>query len=237
VRGRRTGWSAAGIVLLAGVTLAMPALLDRYYLSLLTESLLYGIVALSLDLVWGYTGIPDLGHALWFGTGALSVGMMTTKLDPTGLTLGVYGGLGRHVAGIAIGMGVAAGVATVVGVLSFSQGEADPFYIAIVTLALTVVAATIYGQTSSWTGGDNGLFGFAYHGFSGRTWYYISAALLVAVTSGALVLVRSDFGLVLRAIRDNERRVRFFGTNVEAAKLGVFVSAPSSRRWRAASTR
>ena len=208
MRGRRTGWSAAGIVLLAGVTLAMPALLDRYYLSLLTESLLYGIVALSLDLVWGYTGIPDLGHALWFGTGALSVGMMTTKLDPTGLTLGVYGGLGRHVAGIAI-----------------------------VTLALTVVAATIYGQTSSWTGGDNGLFGFAYHGFSGRTWYYISAALLVAVTSGALVLVRSDFGLVLRAIRDNERRVRFFGTNVEAAKLGVFVSAPSSRRWRAASTR
>ncbi len=220
--GRRAGW-AAGAVLLVAATLAMPQLLDTYYLSLLTQSLLYGIVALSLDLVWGYTGVPDLGHALWFGTGALSVGMMTTKLDPSGLVLGNYGGLGRHLAGIGIGIAVAAAVATLVALLSFSQGEADPFYIAIVTLALTVVAATIYGQTSSWTGGDNGLFGFAYRKFSGTTWYFISAVLLALVTAGALVLVRSDFGLVLRAIRDNERRVRFFGTNVEAVKMGIFV--------------
>ena len=82
----------------------MPQLLGTYYLSLLTESILFAIAALSLDLVWGYTGIPDLGHALWFGTGALAVGMMTTDVDPTGLVLGVHGGLGAHVAGIAIGM-------------------------------------------------------------------------------------------------------------------------------------
>lgn len=213
----------AGGILALAVAAAMPELLGSYYLSLLTTSLLYGIVALSLDLVWGYTGIPDLGHALWFGTGALTVGMMTTRVDPTGLVLGYHGGLGRHIAGVGIGMAVAAAAALLVGLLSFSQGEADPFYIAIVTLALTVVAQTLYGQATQWTGGDNGLFGFAYKGFSGTTWYAISAVLLALVSAGALVLVRSDFGLVMRAIRDNERRVRFFGTNVEAAKIAIFV--------------
>ena len=56
---RRAGWLAGGIVLIVAVV-AMPHLLDTYYLSLLAESLLYGIVALSLDLVWGYTGIPAI---------------------------------------------------------------------------------------------------------------------------------------------------------------------------------
>ncbi len=213
----------AGAVALVVLVLLMPHLLGTYYLSLLTESLLFAVAALSLDLVWGYTGIPDLGHALWFGTGALAVGMMTTKLDPTGLVLGNYGGLGRHIAGIVIGMVVAGAIALAVGLLSFSQGESDPFYIAIVTLALTVVAGTLYGQTTQWTGGDKGLFGFAYHGYSGTTWYYICAVLLIVIAAGALALVRSDFGLVIKAIRDNQRRVRFFGTNVEAVKIGVFV--------------
>jgi branched-chain amino acid transport system permease protein len=213
----------AAVLGLVLVVLVMPHLLGSYYLSLLTQSLLYGIVAVSLDLVWGYTGIPDLGHALWFGTGALAVGVMTTNVDSTGLVLGNHGGLGRHLAGVGIGMGIAGLVALAVAILSFSQGEADPFYIAIVTLALTVVAATVYGQETSWTGGDNGLFGFAYHGFSGETWYYICAFLLVVVAGAALLLVRSDFGLVMRAIRDNQRRVRFFGTNVEGVKIGVFV--------------
>jgi branched-chain amino acid transport system permease protein len=149
--------------------------------------------------------------------------MMTTKVDAQGLVMGVHGGLGRHVAGTIIGMAVAGTVALVVGLLSFSQGESDPFYIAIVTLALTVIAGTVYTQETRYTGGDNGLFGFAYHGFSGTTWYYICAVLLIVVAAGALVLVRSDFGLVMRAVRDNERRVRFFGTNVEAVKIGVFV--------------
>ncbi|HET7566911.1 MAG TPA: ATP-binding cassette domain-containing protein [Gaiellaceae bacterium] len=211
--------AAAGLVLLA----VAPALLGTYYLGLLTTSLLYGVVAVSLDLVWGYTGIPDLGHALWFGIGALSVGIATTTLDPTGFVLSTRPTLGRELLGLAIGMAAAAVVAAVVALMSFSQREADPFYIAIVTLALTVVAGTIYGQLPRWTGGDNGLFGFGYRGLSNEGWYGVTAAMLVLVVAGGLVLVRSDFGLVMRAIRDNERRVRYFGTNVELVKTLVFV--------------
>jgi urea ABC transporter permease protein UrtC len=220
---RAFAWRAAAVAVAVAAAAVMPALLGNYYLTLLTESLIYGVTALSLDLVWGYTGIPDLGHALWFGIGALAVGMMTTTVDPNGLVIGNHGGLGRHVAGIAIGAAVSALVALVVAVLSFSQREADPFYIAVVTLALTVVAGTLYSETSRWTGGDNGLFGFAYHGFSISTWYYVSAVFLALVMCGALVLVRSDFGLVLRAIRDNERRIRFFGVDVEAVKTSIFM--------------
>ncbi len=200
-----------------------PALLGTYYLSLLTTSLIYGILAVSLDLVWGYTGIPDLGHALWFGIGALGVAMATTTLDPTGFVISTHNSLARHIVGALIGMAVAGAAAGVVALLSFSQREADPFYIAIVTLALTVVSGTIYGQLPQYTGGDNGMFGFAYHGISQTAWYYVSAAALVLVVALALVLVRSDFGLLMRAVRDNERRVRFFGTNVELVKLLVFV--------------
>jgi branched-chain amino acid transport system permease protein len=214
-----TAGAAAALVLLA----AAPALLGTYYLSLLTVSLLYGVLAISLDLVWGYAGIPDLGHALWFGIGALSVGMATTQLDSFGIVVESHPGLGRHLAGLVIGVVVAGAAAGVVAILSFSQREADPFFIAIVTLALTVIAGTVYGQLIQYTGGDNGLFGIGYSGLSGQDWYYVSAAVLVVVTAAALVLVRSDFGLVMRAVRDNERRLRFFGVNVELVKLLVFV--------------
>ncbi len=201
-----------------------PQLLGTYYLSLLTTSLLYGVVAVSLDVVWGYTGIPDLGHALWFGLGALGVAMTTTKLDPTGFVLSTHPGLGRHLLGLVLGMAAAGAAALVVGLLSFSQREADPFYIAVATLALTVVAGTLYGQLTRYTGGDNGIFGFGYRGLDLEQWYYVSAAVLVVVVALALVVVRSDFGLVMRAVRDNEHRVRFFGTNVEFVKLIVFVA-------------
>jgi branched-chain amino acid transport system permease protein len=215
--------AAAALVTLILLAVA-PQLLGTYYLSLLTTSLIYGVLAVSLDLVWGYTGIPDLGHALWFGIGALAVGVATTKLDPTGFVLTTYPGLGRHLVGLLIGILVAGGAAAVVAMLSFSQREADPFYIAIVTLALTVVSGTIYGQLTRFTGGDNGMFGFGYHGISREGWYYVTAIVLVVVVAASLVLVRSDFGLLMRAVRDNERRVRFFGTNVELVKLLVFVS-------------
>ena len=141
----------------------------------MTTSLLYGVLAVSLDLVWGYTGIPDLGHALWFGIGALAVGMASTDLDPTGFVISSDPALGPHLVGLVIGVVAAGAAAAVVGFLSFSQREADPFYIAVVTLALTVVAGTVYGQLPQYTGGDNGMFGFGYHGLSRDGWYYVTA--------------------------------------------------------------
>jgi urea ABC transporter permease protein UrtC len=208
---------------LGAVAAAMPFLLGDYYLGLLATAIVYAIAAASLDLVWGYTGIPDLGHSLWFAFGTLGVGVLTTKVASSGLVTGSYPGLGRHLVGLLLGVGLAMVVAAVVGLFAFFQQGAGPLYVAIVTLALSVVAMTVYGQLPGLTGGDNGLFGFAYPGFSIATWYAIGVVSLILVAGASLVVVRSDFGLLMRAIRDDERRIRFFGRNVELVKLCVFV--------------
>jgi urea ABC transporter permease protein UrtC len=208
---------------LLGLALVMPSLLGSYYLSLLTQAVIYAIAAVSLDLVWGYTGIPDLGHSLWFSIGTLAVGMMTTKLASSGLLVGVHPGLGRHLLGFVVGVAAAAIVAAVLGAFAFYQQGAGPLYIAIVTLALSIVTQTVYGEKPELTGGDNGLYGFSYTGFSATTWYFVSAAVLLVVIGLSLVLVRSDFGLLMRAVRDDERRVRYLGRDVEAIKISIFV--------------
>lgn len=65
---------------------------DRYTVYLLTQAFLYAALAVSLDLVWGHAGILDLGHAVWFGLGALTVGVMTTRVGADGMVVGVHGG-------------------------------------------------------------------------------------------------------------------------------------------------
>jgi urea ABC transporter permease protein UrtC len=220
-RDRLLGVVAVAAVIAAAVV--MPSLLGSYYLSLLTQAVIYAIAAVSLDLVWGYTGIPDLGHSLWFALGTLGVGVMTTKLASSGLLVGVHPGLGRHLVGLFAGVLAAAVLAGVLGAFAFYQQSAGPLYIAVVTLALAVVTQTVYGEEPRWTGGDNGLFGFGYQGFSQKTWYLISAAVLLVTIGLALVLVRSDFGLLMRAVRDDERRVRYLGRDVEAVKISIFV--------------
>lgn len=109
-----------------------------------------------------------------------------------------------------------------VGRFAFSA-KGSPFYIAVVTLALTTAATTLYSQFPTVTGGENGLFGFNPLTITTRAWYYLTLAALVLVTAGALILVRSDVGLLLRAVRDNEVRTRYLGYSVENVKTVTFM--------------
>lgn len=195
---------------------------SEYNAVLLTTAFIYGIAAVSLDLVWGYVGAPDLGHALWFGIGALTVGAMTTTTDKTGLVTSVHGGAGRYALAIVLGMLLAALLSGIVGIFSFSA-KGSSFYIAVVTLALTTAATTLYSQFPTVTGGENGLFGFNPASVDVRVWYLMALAALALVTAGALVLVRSDVGLLLKAVRDNETRTRYLGYNVETVKTVAFM--------------
>ncbi len=210
-----------------GAAVAVLALLGpgvgEYNAGLLTTAFIYAIVAVSLDVVWGYTGTPDLGHALWFGTGALTVGVMTTDVDSTGMVLGVHGGPLRYLVALVTGMLVTALVAAIVARFSFSA-KGSAFYIAVVTLALCTAVSALYGQFPRITGGENGLFGFTFPGPSPIAWYYVALGTLVVVTVAAVVFVRSDAGLVLRAVRDNETRARSMGYDVERVKSVTFVA-------------
>ncbi len=202
--------------------LAGPLLGATYLTLLLAQAFLYAIAAISLDLVWGYAGIPEMGHALWFGCGALCVGVMTTKVSDTGMLLQSGATPGTYALAVVVGVLVTSLVAAIVAWYSFARRSMH-FYIAVVGLALASVAQPAYTQFPSLTGGEIGLFGFSYTGFSTNDWYFLSATLFAVVAIALSVLVRSDFGVLVRAVRDNEHRVRYLGFNVERIKVAVYV--------------
>jgi len=210
--------SAAALV---GATVMGAFIGDAYVTMLLAQSFTYAIAAISLDLVWGYAGIPELGHSLWFGIGALCVGAMTTSVSESGAVLAAGGDATTYMFAGLIGVVLATVTAAIVAWYSFSRG-ATHFYIAVVGLALAAAAQPAYSQFPHYTGGEGGLFGFAYEGFSNAEWYYFSAAILLCAIAFLIVLVRSDFGLLLRAVRDNERRLRYLGFNVERIKIAIY---------------
>jgi len=218
---RRRDFILIGSALIV-VIAAVPFLGNEYRTQLWTQAFTFAIAAVSLDLVWGYTGIPDLGHSVWFGIGALTVGLMTTTVSDTGLVLESGGTAGTYIFAIALGTVIAAIAGAVVAWYAFPSRGANPFYIGIVGLALSTAIQPLYTQLPGITGGENGLFGFAYGGLDTIGWYYVCGACFVAVLVGALILVRSDFGLLIAAIRDNERRARYLGNDVERTKIAVF---------------
>ena len=146
---------------------------------------------------------------------------MTTTVSDTGLVLQAGGTLPRYIAAIIIGT-VAGGVAAgIVAWYSCSRGTSH-FYIAVVGLALSTAIQPLYTQFPNITGGENGLFGFGYDKISIAGWYYITAIAFLLVTAATYALARSDFGLMVRAVRDNERRARYLGINVEHVKIVVY---------------
>ncbi len=207
----------AGGAMVAIIVIA-PAFASPFLVMLLAQAFIYAIAAVSLDLVWGYAGIPEMGHSLWFGVGALAVGAMAAPA-----TDGATADAGAlvYIAAIAIGVVAATLLAAIVAWYAFSRGSTH-FYIAVVGLALAAAAPPAYSQFPKFTGGEDGLFGFAYDGLSLAGWYWASDALMLVVAAGCLVVVRSDFGLLIRAIRDNESRTRFVGFDVERTKIAVY---------------
>lgn len=191
--------------------------------TLLTQGFIFAIAAVSLDLVWGYTGILDLGHSIWFGFGALAVGLFTTTLGPGGTVAAVHGALGHYLLGIVVGVVATAVISGIVAWFAFSSRGQTGFYIAIVTLALGTVAGTLYLQFPTTTGGESGLFGFQYPGLSLIPAYTVAGVIMGIIIALGIVIARSDFGILMRAVRDQERRVSYFGYNLVLVKVLVFV--------------
>lgn len=185
--------------------------------ALAVNVLIYGVVAVGYNLLFGYTGLLSFGHAAFFGTGAYI----------TGMAIGQFGVPWF----LAVLMGVAGG-----GVLAFIIGglsmRTRGIYFSMVTLALAQLVYYVALQASSWTGGENGLrgftvnrinlFGFDINFLDPVNKYYV----LMAFASLALWLVsrilNSPFGAAIEAIRENERRARTCGYDVERTKLLSF---------------
>jgi branched-chain amino acid transport system permease protein len=194
----RTRFRTLAIVCVAALLLIAigPYVLPTYMVNGLIRAFLYAAVALTVDILWGYTGILTFGQSAFFGIGAYAAGLIFT-----------HAGFGPGYATVALAAGivVAIVVAAIVGWLAFYHG-ASPLYGSVVTLVLPIVVSQILYSGGNFTGSSSGLSGFESFDVSIEAWFWIAGVFLVALTAGAWLFVRSDAGRILVAIRENEQR-------------------------------
>ena len=200
-----------------------PFAADVYSVSVLRDTLIFGLFALSLDLLWGKAGILSFGHAAFFGLGAYGTAIIAQLLSDNHLS---------SLIGAAGGVALAAAVALCIGYFLIFGGVRGA-YLTIVTLAVSLVAQQIAVGWASVTGGDAGLIGTPPPGFAlaGMSYAFVDPAAQYWLVLGASALAlaglwlacRGQFGRVLAAIRDNELRARTLGYNTSLRLLLVLV--------------
>ena len=219
-------------VAFAVLMLVLPATLSDFRLNLLSKFLCFAILAIGIDLIWGYAGMLSLGHGVWFGLGGYAVAMYLKLVaakdfgDPipdfmtwSGLkALPWFWSPFQHAwfAGLAV-LIVPAALAFLLGMLVF-RSRVKGAYFAIITQALTLSMSIFFVGTQEYTGGTNGLTSFStIFGMNlvavqtQHVLYYATCITLLVVFVATLWLTRSPFGRLLVAIRDDEERVRFAG--------------------------
>ena len=200
---------------------ALPMLISGYWIYILPQYLLYGMLAMSLGLLWGFTGILSFGQAAFFALGAYAMGL-AAKWEIGGNP--AYPAL---VASIVIG----AGLATVVGYFLFSAGVRDVYFV-LVTLALSIMVEQVTVSQSQITGGYNGMFvprmSLTFGNetqvelSSDAAIYYVILPVVGATYFVLRWLLSRPFGRVLVGLRENEDRVVSLGFNASLYKTGVF---------------
>ncbi|MBI3973233.1 MAG: urea ABC transporter permease subunit UrtC [Chloroflexi bacterium] len=247
----RPGWPAVpttarlasyGALVLAAVVLflAAPSTLSEFRLNLLAKFLTFAIVAIGLDLLWGYTGMLSLGHGVFFGLGAYAWAMYL-KLEASAGTLPdfmAWSGLKTlpwfwrpFASPIFAGAMVVVLPMVVAALLGYlvCRSRIKDVYFSLITQALALILSILIVGQQPYTGGTNGITNFStMFGISLKDvrtqWflYLATAAALAAVYLLCRWLVTSRLGRLLIAVRDDENRVRFCGYNLTAIKVFVF---------------
>ncbi len=218
----------------------LPQVLSPFEINLMGKFLTYAIVALGLDLLWGYTGMLSLGQGLFFGIGAYCFGMYL-NLEAAGSRLpnfmSLYGvfelpwfwePFHSPVIAIILAMVLPMIIASILGFMVFNS-RVTGVYFAIITQALTAIVALLLVGQQREINGTNGITEmktiFGYHLAEERTQlalYVASALVLGALVLFTYLLSESRFGRMLIAIRDDENRVRFVGYNPVMLKTITF---------------
>ncbi|MBW8723819.1 MAG: urea ABC transporter permease subunit UrtC [Inquilinus limosus] len=240
--------AVAVLVLLANLALApdSPFYVPGYAVSLMGKYLCYALLALAIDLVWGYVGILSLGHGAFFALGGYAMGMyLMRQIGPRG----VYGNpvlpdfmvflnwpeLPWYWLGFDQFWFAALMVLLVPGALAFVFGwfafrsRVSGVYLSIITQAMTYALLLAFFRNDMGFGGNNGLtdfkdlLGFSLQADATRAGLFLASAIaLAAAFLMCRAITLSRFGKVMIAIRDAESRTRFLGYRVESYKLVVF---------------
>jgi branched-chain amino acid transport system permease protein len=208
---RAFGWRAVVVFALLAALPLVPGM-SRYYLLLAFDALLFGAIAMSLDLLMGYTGLVSFGHAAFYGLGAYATAIL----------------MERGVQSVWACVGFALLVVGLYAlVVSYFATARRGIYFALLTLIFAEVVYTFFRYTQTF-GGSDGIQGLPdamlVPGLVLDTpvrKYYLVLVYLAGAYAICRVLVASHFGRVLVAIRENEDRARFLGYNVQRYKMGA----------------
>lgn len=230
----------AFVVLVLIVSL-LPLFLSPFRVSLVGKFITYAIVALSIDLIWGYTGILSLGHGVFFGLGGYGMGMYLKLVASHGRLPDFMSWSGRTTLpwfwefyktapeAILMIILVPSILAFVLGLLTFLN-RIKGVYFSILSQALALVFVTLFIGLQPYTGGTNGitefstLFGLPIAGIKAKyMWYYVALTFLVITYIIFSSIMRTKCGRVLVAIRDGENRARFSGYQTASYKTFVYV--------------
>ena len=207
-----------GFTVAAALCAVLPFVLPQYTLTIVVEALIFGLFAMSLDLMVGYCRLYSFGHAAAYGLGAYSCGMLLTHLHlplPLGIVLAVA-------------------ITTVIAVpIAWVCTRSTGVSFSMLTLAFAQLGYAMLYRFKEFTGGSDGIDGiprpagpFGTTVLQGKLGYYY---LVVFCLFGSYLLcraiVRSPFGAVLAGIRENEAKTRALGYNTRAYKMATVVLA------------
>jgi branched-chain amino acid transport system permease protein len=203
-----------GFTVIVALLAIAPLVLPEFWRRFLTEILIWGLLAMSSDLLIGYTGMVSFGHSAFFGLGMYGAAAALLMVRPPNLWL-------------ALVYGLAASAAVAVFVAYFSTRLRD-IYFAITTLIFSQIFYIIIFTWTEVTGGENGLSfsrpAFGIPGlwtvpFTSTTLHWFVLALVAASYLILRRITQSPFGMVLQSIRENEARTRAIGYPVQRYKM------------------
>jgi branched-chain amino acid transport system permease protein len=205
-------WGAFAVVV--GLLIVAPLVLPTYWQRFLTEILIWGLLAMSSDVLIGYTGMVSFGHSVFFGLGMYGAAAALLLVSPPSLFL-------------ALAFGLAAAAVVAAFVAYFSTRLRD-IYFAITTLIFSQIFYVIIFTWTEVTGGENGLNfsrprlgipGIWSAPFDNTTLHWFVLAVVVGSYLILRRIMRSPFGMVLQSIRENEPRTRAIGYPVQRYKI------------------
>ena len=196
---------------------AAPVMLADYLTVFFTRVLILALLALSFDLVWGYSGIMSFGQALFFGAAGYGVALLARDLGITYIFI---------VLPAALGIGLILSFA-IGGFLLLGRYPPTTIFVAMGTLTGSYAAERL-ARGWYYLGGQNGIPSIppmsagGYEFAEGRVYYYLAFSVLAIVYLVCRFVVRSQFGLALAGARDQEARILFLGYQAQNLKLTVF---------------
>lgn len=216
-------WAAIPHIAVILLLFAYPLVASDYQIGLMAQFLTFGLLAMSLDLLGDRAGLVSFGHGAWFGLGAYALA----------LTLERVPGVGGTYLGFLLAAVVAGGFAALLGSQLFlGRQRVGGVYFGIVTLAVAAILQLVVMGWSSFTGGSNGLYGFATPELApgleltgSRAPYVLIAIVCILIYYGLTWALRSALGLALLAARQNPKRAESVGVPIGRFQLIVFAIA------------